>query len=51
MACGFQRGRALNEEDLEGNSPRLLWVSRGRWLGLAAVDSSSVHRWSVAQPR
>jgi hypothetical protein len=51
MACGFQRGGALDEEDLKGNSPRLLWVPRGLRLGLAAVDSSSVRRWSVAQPR
>jgi hypothetical protein len=37
MACGFQRGGALDEQDLKGNSPRLLWVSRGWRLGLATV--------------
>jgi hypothetical protein len=33
----FQRGGALYEVDLEGNSPRSSWVSRGWRLGLAAV--------------
>jgi hypothetical protein len=42
-----RRGRALDEEELDGSSPGLLWVSRGRRLGLAVVGGSSVRRRPV----
>jgi hypothetical protein len=42
-----RRGRALDEEELEGNSSRLSWVSRGRRLGLAVVGGSSIQWWPV----
>jgi hypothetical protein len=38
----FRWGGALDEEDLETNSPRLSWVLRGRRLGLAVVGGSPI---------
>jgi hypothetical protein len=46
-ARGFQQGGALDEEEVEGNSPRSLWVLREWQLRLVAVGGSSVRRQPI----
>jgi hypothetical protein len=46
-AHDFQQGGALDEEEVEGNSPRSLWVLREWQLRLVAVGGSSVRRQPI----